>query len=338
MPHLQDPASTLFLANLPSLWSPFYAQTLSRLLPHQEWIRATFRVMFRHCQTHETHCKLLMYLALSPSTFPQALLLHIIAKIYWARITCWVLCWELYTHDSPIPPIGLPLLWPSLLSSCESHPQPRALESNTFAQTLYWTYWVWILTFPLRSWVTLGIFFNLSMPQFPHLCNRSNDSAYLVIENGVIVSFDWDNTCEVPSIVSGMPEVANKCQAWLHMLFIHVLPLEASYANWVVWLTAVPSRSSPLLTLPRPCLTLSGWERGSLPIGLRVSCSYIQQSTYLVGVIVIVSCLWCWILKGQDLSSVICVPRGPAQGLIWNRLLVSAFQCDPWMEEERLVW
>ena len=46
---------------------------------------------------------------------------------------------------------------------------PCLLEHNTFTQTVYWTYWIWSLTFSLRSWVTLCILCSLSMPQFPHL-------------------------------------------------------------------------------------------------------------------------------------------------------------------------
>lgn len=156
----------------------------------------------------------------------------------------------------------------------------------------------------------MGILFNLSMPQFPHLYNRGNDSPYFVIENGVTVRTEWENTGEVPSIVSGMPGVPNKCQVWLHVLFIDVLPLEVSHVNWVVWLTAHSLRSS----LPqRPCMTLSGWER-FLHNGLRVSFAYPQHSTCLLaGVIVVFSYLWCWIPQGQDLSLVICVPRGWAE-------------------------
>lgn len=86
------------------------------------------------------------------------------------------------------PSMGLPVLWlpRGATSSAMSSPNnPCLLESNTsntFTQTLYWTYWVWILTLPLGSWVTLGILFKLSMPQFPHLYNRSSDTPYLVVE------------------------------------------------------------------------------------------------------------------------------------------------------------
>lgn len=302
MPHLQDPASALYLpCGHLSVLKPYAGHFLTKngsLLP-SGWCSDTARLPR---PTASCWCTWL-YLSHKHSSSTSL-------QIYWALIMCWILCWELYIHDSPIPhipPVGLPLLWPphgttSLLSSYESHPQPMAVESNTFTQTLQWTYWVRILTFPLRSGVTLGIFFNLSMPQFPYLCDRSNGSSYLaIIEHGVIVSFDWDNTCEVPSIVSRMPGMT-----------LHALGTCSSSGSVLSQLDSL-ARSSSLKIIfpasPRPCMTLSGWERGSLHIGLRVSCSYLQCSTYLVEVSVVVSNLCCWIPKGQDPSWVICVPR-----------------------------
>ena len=92
---------------------------------------------------------------------------------------CWILRWETFICDftdsknhliftsvcsltstwNHFPPLQL---WVSPYNPC-------LLEHNTFTQTVYWSYWIWSLTFSLRSWVTLCILCSLSMPQFPHL-------------------------------------------------------------------------------------------------------------------------------------------------------------------------
>ena len=107
--NLQDPSvSASSLANLPLIWSPFYAQTLSMSLPQPGWILAALRVMSRPCMTPDTLHELLRHLTPSGSIIPQALLFFLIDKVYGALMTCWVLCWELHIHcvmDSKNMPI-----------------------------------------------------------------------------------------------------------------------------------------------------------------------------------------------------------------------------------------
>lgn len=75
--------------------------------------------------------------------------------------------------------------------------------------------------------------------------------------------------------MSGMTEVPNKCHEWLHMLFIPVLPLVVSYANWIVWLTLIQDHPFP----QRPCMTLSG--RGNFPPQLSQSVLCLSPTQHL---------------------------------------------------------
>lgn len=145
--------------------------------------------MSRPCMTHETLQGLLKDLAPSASTFPEAFLFLLIAKTYWALTACWVLCWELYIHritDSKNKPICRSACtwppWRGFLSGSDFSQHSTSFGKQTFTQTSYQTYWIWILTFSLRSLVIVRMLFNLQMFQFLHLYDGNNDSFYLVKE------------------------------------------------------------------------------------------------------------------------------------------------------------